>query len=78
MIRKYLERNGEIRFEKGFIDGQKVIKMKYSAEFWYNDLNFFEYLLLGILDRCSGKYGYRRTMVCSPRQMKFYNLDNQD
>ena len=64
MIRKYLERNGEIKFEKDFVDGIEVTRMKYSDDFWMNKMNFFEWFLMGVLDRCSGFYGYRRTHCC--------------
>ena len=50
MIRKYLERNGEIKFGKDFVDGIEVTRMKYSDDFWTNKMTFMEWLLMGILD----------------------------
>jgi hypothetical protein len=64
MIRKYLERNGEIKFEKDFVDGIEGMRMKYSDDFWMNKMNFLEWFLMGVLDRCSGFYSYRRTHCC--------------
>jgi len=64
MMRKYLERKGEIKFDKDFVNGIEVIRIKYSDDFWMNKMNFIEWLLMGVLDRCSGFYGYRRTMYC--------------
>lgn len=66
MIRKYLERNGKIKFKKDFINKKEVVRIEYSGEFWMNEINFLEWMLIGILDKCSGFYGYRSTMVCTP------------
>ncbi len=65
MIRKYLERNKEITFSTDYVDGRKVTRMTYTDVFMARGMNFLEWLLLGILDRCSGFYGYRRTIQCS-------------
>ncbi len=64
MIRKYLERNNEIKFSTDYVDGIKVTRMTYTNLFMMNQMNFMEWLLLGLLDRCSGFYGYRQTIMC--------------
>ena len=64
MIRKYLERNGKIKFEKDFVNEIEVIRMKCSDYFWINEMNIIEWLLMVIMDRCSGFYGYRITICC--------------
>lgn len=64
MIRKYLERNGDIKFSTDYVDGREVTRMAYTNEFMADGMNFMEWLLLGILDRGSGFYGYRRTIKC--------------
>ena len=64
LIRKYLERNGEVKFERDYVDGRKVMRMKYKGSFWMYRMNFLEWFLLTMLDRCSGFYGYRRTHCC--------------
>lgn len=67
MIRKYLERNGDIKFEKDFVDGVEVTRIKCSDDFWMNKMNFLEWFLIAVLDRCTGFYGYRRTICCSEK-----------
>ena len=64
MIRKYLERNGKIKFSSDYVDNVKVTRMTYTNLFWLNEMNFIEWILLGTLDRLSGFYGYRRTIIC--------------
>ena len=64
MIRRYLERNNKIKFSPDYVDGIKVIRMTYTNLFWANEINFIEWALLGIFDRLSGMYGYRRIMKC--------------
>jgi|TARA_R110000824_G_scaffold394396_1_gene594165 hypothetical protein len=62
-MRKYLERNNEITFSTDYVDEVKVTRMTYTGSFMMNQMNFMEWLLLAILDRCSGFYGYRRTIL---------------
>ena len=62
-VRKYLERNGDIKFERDYVDGRPVMRMKYKGSFAMYGMSGLEYFLLAVLDRCSGFYGYRRTIM---------------
>ena len=63
IARKYLERNGDIKFERDYVNGHPVMRMKYKGSYQMGNMSNFEYLLLTILDRCSGFYGFRRTIM---------------
>ena len=63
IVRKYLERNGDIKFERDYIDGRPVMRMQYKGSYQMGNMSNLEYLLLAILDRFSGFYGFRRTII---------------
>ena len=65
MIKKYLERNGKIKFILDTLNGHKIVRIKYSGSFWMNEINFLEFILMELLDRFTGFYGYRMTMDVS-------------
>ena len=63
IAKKYLERNGDIKFERDYVGGHPVMRMKYKRSYQMEKMSNFEYLLLTILDRFSGFYGFRRTIM---------------
>jgi hypothetical protein len=59
---KYLERNGDFKFENDVVRGVKVIRIKYSGEYMMEGMTFLEWIITGLMDRLTGFYGFRRTI----------------